>query len=104
MGQTKTYRLILQVRQHENYKKWVGGGMIVEYIKNSLLLCGSGTTELHCQDLVYSLCRSGTLELHVKVYSLFGSGIVELQVKYFPCAEVELQVTIIFLVRKRNFR
>ena len=47
--------------------------MIVDYTKNSLLLGGSGTTELQ-----------------FKVYSLFGSGIAE------------LQVTIIFLVRKQN--
>ena len=66
-------RFSLHVRQHENYKKWVGSGMIVDYTKNSLLLCGSGTAELQ-----------------VKVYSLFGSGIAE------------LLVTIIFLVRKLN--
>ena len=47
--------------------------MIVDYTKNSLLLCGSGTAELQ-----------------VKVYSLFGSGIAE------------LLVTIIFLVRTLN--
>ena len=27
---------ILHVRQHENYKKWVGDGMIIGYTKNSL--------------------------------------------------------------------
>ena len=31
----KLNRFILHVRQHENDKKWVGGGMIVDYTKNS---------------------------------------------------------------------
>ena len=39
--------------------------MIVDYSKNSLLLCVNGTTELHFK--VYSLCGSGTAELQVKV-------------------------------------